>query len=88
MFVALQQEANVKDSWDAALAGDPESAFGGVLVCNGSIDKATATAINEIFFEVLIAPSFDEDALQILKSKKNRILFSSTTCLQTNKFKT
>ena len=39
-----------------------------------SIDKATATAINEIFFEVLIAPSFDEDALQILKSKKNRIL--------------
>ncbi len=66
--------ATVKESWNAALAGDPESAFGGVLVCNGSIDKATATAINEIFFEVLIAPSFDEDALQVLKSKKNRIL--------------
>jgi phosphoribosylaminoimidazolecarboxamide formyltransferase / IMP cyclohydrolase len=66
--------ASVKDSWDAALAGDPESAFGGVLVCNSSIDKATATAINEIFFEVLIAPSFDEDALPILKGKKNRIL--------------
>ena len=64
----------VKDSWDAALAGDPESAFGGVLVCNGAIDASTANAINEIFFEVLIAPAFDEDALVILKSKKNRIL--------------
>lgn len=64
----------VKEAWDASLAGDPESAFGGVLVCNGTIDKATADAINEIFFEVLIAPSFDEDALTVLKSKKNRIL--------------
>jgi phosphoribosylaminoimidazolecarboxamide formyltransferase/IMP cyclohydrolase len=63
-----------KDAWDAALAGDPESAFGGVLVCNGIIDKPTADAINEIFFEVLIAPAFNEDALTILKSKKNRIL--------------
>jgi phosphoribosylaminoimidazolecarboxamide formyltransferase/IMP cyclohydrolase len=63
-----------KESWDAALAGDPESAFGGVLVTNGTIDKATAEAINEIFFEVLIAPAFDEDALAILRSKKNRIL--------------
>ncbi len=66
--------ASVKESWDAALAGDPESAFGGVLVCNGEIDKATAEAINEIFFEVLIAPSFDADALEVLKSKRNRIL--------------
>lgn len=64
----------VKEAWDAALAGDPESAFGGVLVCNGTIDKATAEAINEIFFEVLIAPSFDADALEILQTKKNRIL--------------
>jgi phosphoribosylaminoimidazolecarboxamide formyltransferase / IMP cyclohydrolase len=65
---------STKLAWDAALAGDNESAFGGVLVCNGIIDKATANAINEIFFEVLIAPAFDEDALAILKSKKNRIL--------------
>jgi phosphoribosylaminoimidazolecarboxamide formyltransferase / IMP cyclohydrolase len=64
----------VKESWDAALAGDPESAFGGVLVCNGEVDEATANAINEIFFEVLIAPSFSNEALVILKSKKNRIL--------------
>ncbi len=70
----VAQRNSVKESWDAALAGDPESAFGGVLVCNGTIDKATAEAINEIFFEVLIAPSFNEDALTILKSKKNRIL--------------
>jgi phosphoribosylaminoimidazolecarboxamide formyltransferase/IMP cyclohydrolase len=70
----IAQRATVKESWDAALAGDPESAFGGVLVCNGTIDKATAEAINEIFFEVLVAPAYDEDALAVLKSKKNRIL--------------
>jgi phosphoribosylaminoimidazolecarboxamide formyltransferase/IMP cyclohydrolase len=70
----VAQRATVKESWDTALAGDPESAFGGVLVCNGEIDKATAEAINEIFFEVLIAPSFAADALGVLKSKKNRIL--------------
>lgn len=70
----IAQRAAVKDAWDAALAGDPESAFGGVLVCNRTIDKATAVAINEIFFEVLIAPAFDGDALDILKTKKNRIL--------------
>lgn len=70
----ISSRASVKESWDAALAGDPESAFGGVLVCNGAIDKATADAISEIFFEVLIAPWFEEDALTVLKSKKNRIL--------------
>jgi phosphoribosylaminoimidazolecarboxamide formyltransferase / IMP cyclohydrolase len=75
----VAQRNSVKESWDAALAGDPESAFGGVLVCNGTIDKATAEAINEIFFEVLIAPAFDEDALAILKSKKNRILLRNKT---------
>jgi phosphoribosylaminoimidazolecarboxamide formyltransferase/IMP cyclohydrolase len=70
----IAQRSTVKQGWDAALAGDPESAFGGVLVCNGSIDKSTADAINEIFFEVLIAPSFEADALAVLRSKKNRIL--------------
>jgi phosphoribosylaminoimidazolecarboxamide formyltransferase/IMP cyclohydrolase len=70
----ISARSSVKEAWDFALAGDPESAFGGVLVCNGAIDKATAEAINEIFFEVLIAPGFDEDALEILKKKKNRIL--------------
>lgn len=74
----IAERSTVKDSWDAALAGDPESAFGGVLVCNNTIDKATADAINEIFFEVLIAPAFDADALEVLKSKKNRILLQLT----------
>lgn len=62
------------DAWQAALGGDNESAFGGVLVCNATVNKSTAEAINEIFFEVLIAPAFDEEALAILKTKKNRIL--------------
>ena len=66
--------ATVKESWNAALAGDPESAFGGVLICNAEIDKDTANAINEIFFEVLIAPAFSIEALEILKTKKNRII--------------
>ena len=70
----ISRRDTVLESWKAALAADPESAFGGVLVCNKKIDAATAQAINEIFFEVLIAPSFEEEALAILKSKKNRIL--------------
>lgn len=70
--IASRDEA--AEAWKYALAGDPESAFGGVLVSNAKIDVATAQAINEIFFEVLIAPAFDEEALKILKSKKNRIL--------------
>ena len=70
----IAQRSTVKNSWDAALAGDPESAFGGVLITNGSIDKEAAEAIHEIFFEVLVAPAFHPDALTILQSKKNRIL--------------
>lgn len=70
----IAARATVLDAWSGALAGDPESAFGGVLVCNAPIDEATANAINEIFFEVLIAPAFDEKALTVLQSKKNRIL--------------
>lgn len=70
----IARRSSVNEAWQAALAGDPESAFGGVLVTNGPLDKKTAEAIHEIFFEVMIAPSFDEDALVILRSKKNRIL--------------
>ncbi len=70
----IAARSTVKESWIAALAGDPESAFGGVLVTNDTIDAITAKAINEIFFEVLIAENFDADALEILQSKKNRIL--------------
>jgi phosphoribosylaminoimidazolecarboxamide formyltransferase/IMP cyclohydrolase len=70
----ISSRPSVKEAWDFALAGDPESAFGGVLVCNGAIDKITAEAINEIFFEVLIAYNFEPEALEILQKKKNRIL--------------
>lgn len=70
----IAERNSVLEAWQPALSGDPESAFGGVLICNDTIDLATATAINEIFFEVLIAPSLSEDALTVLKSKKNRIL--------------
>lgn len=70
---------SLKAAWDSALAGDPESAFGGVLCCSGPVDRATAEAINEIFFEVLIAPAFEKDALEILRSKKNRILLVQKT---------
>jgi len=70
----IASRSEVLEAWRSALAGDPESAFGGVLVTNKEIDQVTAEAINEIFFEVLMAPSFSEDALKILKLKKNRIL--------------
>ena len=73
----VAQRNTVLESWTAALAGDPESAFGGVLVTNGTIDKATAEAIQEIFFEVLIAPAFDAEAITILSTKKNRILLQT-----------
>ena len=62
------------DAYEAALAGDPVSAFGGVLIANKTIDFTTAEKINDLFCEVVIAPSFDAQALELLKSKKNRIL--------------
>jgi phosphoribosylaminoimidazolecarboxamide formyltransferase/IMP cyclohydrolase len=65
---------NIHDAWIDALAGDPVSAFGGVLIANRPIDAATAEEINKIFFEVIIAPEYSEDALTVLKQKKNRII--------------
>ncbi len=73
----IASTGSLKECWDAALSGDPESAFGGVLVCNASVDKDTAQAISEIFFEVLLAPSFSEDAMMVLTQKKNRILLKT-----------
>ena len=62
------------EAWKDALAGDPISAFGGVLITNTEINLETATEIDKLFYEVLIAPSFTKDALLLLKKKKNRIL--------------
>jgi phosphoribosylaminoimidazolecarboxamide formyltransferase/IMP cyclohydrolase len=64
----------VKEAWDAALAADPVSAFGGIVVTNRAVDKDAAAAIHEIFFEVIIAPAYDQEALAILSQKKNRII--------------
>ncbi|MFQ5335972.1 MAG: bifunctional phosphoribosylaminoimidazolecarboxamide formyltransferase/IMP cyclohydrolase, partial [Flavobacteriales bacterium] len=63
-----------------ALAGDPVSAFGGILITNRQMDKPTADEINKLFCEVVIAPSFDADALAILKQKKNRIILVQKPC--------
>lgn len=65
---------NILEAWETALACDPVSAFGGVLIANREIDKATAEKINTIFFEVIIAPGYTDEALEVLKSKKNRII--------------
>ena len=64
----------IEEAWEAALAGDPESAFGGVLATNREVTANAAKKIGEIFFEILVAPAFSEEALQILQQKKNRIL--------------
>ncbi|MEL6719835.1 MAG: bifunctional phosphoribosylaminoimidazolecarboxamide formyltransferase/IMP cyclohydrolase, partial [Bacteroidota bacterium] len=65
---------SVFEAWEAALAGDPISAFGGIFVTNTSVDLATAESINKLFYEVLIAPDFDADALELLMQKKKRVL--------------
>lgn len=84
----IATRSSVSEAWKDALAGDPESAFGGVLISNHPIDATTANLINEIFFEVLIAPSYQTDALEMLKSKKNRILLEQTNPLkEKNQFK-
>ena len=70
----LATRSNMKDAYLAALAGDPTSAFGGVLIANGKIDSATANEINSLFCEVVIAPSYDDDAIAVLSEKKNRII--------------
>jgi phosphoribosylaminoimidazolecarboxamide formyltransferase/IMP cyclohydrolase len=65
---------SITEAYEDALACDNVSAFGGVLTSNKKIDKKTADQINKLFFEILIAPDFDDDALDLLKSRKNRIL--------------
>ena len=70
----LSTRSSVLEAYKDALAGDPVSAFGGVLICNKSVDFSSAEEINKLFCEVVIAPSFEKDALEVLKSKKNRII--------------
>ena len=70
----LATRPSLSEAYSDALAGDPVSAFGGILICNRPVDAATAAKIHELFCEVVIAPAFEADALEILKGKKNRIL--------------
>ena len=70
----VAQRSTMKEAYVDALAGDPTSAFGGVLIANGTIDVATAQEINQLFCEVVIAPAYDAAAVEILKEKKNRII--------------
>lgn len=70
----VASRTTIVDAWKDALAGDPVSAFGGVIISNRTIDKIAADEINSLFFEVIIAPEYDIDALEVLKSKKNRII--------------
>ena len=72
----IASRSKLVHSWKDALSADPVSAFGGVLITNNEIDVETAEEINKIFFEVIIAPSYNSDALTILKSKKNRIILT------------
>lgn len=75
----LATRDTVNEAWTDALAGDPVSAFGGVLICNHEIDEKTASEIDALFYEVLIAPYFSEGALNVLRAKKNRILLQLHT---------
>jgi phosphoribosylaminoimidazolecarboxamide formyltransferase / IMP cyclohydrolase len=70
----LASRPSLTEAWKDALAGDPVSAFGGVLVTNREIDDATANEIDKLFFEIILAPSFKKSALEKLQSKKNRII--------------
>lgn len=70
----IATRGDISEAWDAALAGDPVSAFGGILIANQPINLSCAEKIDQLFYEVLIAPAFDENAHDLLTKKKNRIL--------------
>ena len=81
----LATRATIAEAWKDALAGDPVSAFGGVLITNGTVEADAAEEINKIFFEVIIAPAYTSEALEILKQKKNRIILVQKSPLATTR---
>lgn len=90
-FVAIIKHTNpcgcaigesLHTAWQRALQSDPKSAFGGVIVCTRAVDAETARSMDELFFEVLIAPDYEPEALEVLKKKKNRILLRQKTALR------
>lgn len=85
----LASRANLFDAWNQALEADTVSAYGGIICTNQQVDIKTATEMNKIFFEVLITPGFDEEALNILRQKKNRILLlQKKTAMPVKQFRT
>lgn len=72
----IATRSTLLEAWNAALAGDPVSAFGGILICNKEVDGVTAAEVTKLFCEVIIAPSYNSQALEILKSKPNRIILT------------
>ena len=73
----VASRSTLKQAWLDALAGDPVSAFGGVVVTNKTVDADTAAEVNKLFFEIIIAPDYEKNALELLKSKKNRIILQA-----------
>lgn len=85
----LATRETIKQAYTDALAGDPVSAFGGILISNSAIDRETAAEINALFCEVVIAPAYSDEALTILKEKKNRvILVQKDVALPKKQFRT
>lgn len=70
----VAQRATAAEAWEAALAGDPVSAYGGVVISNVPVDEDTAAAINKLFFEIILAPGYAPAAYDLLATKKNRII--------------
>ena len=81
----LASRPSVKEAWTDALAGDPVSAFGGIIITNAAVDADAAEEMGKIFFEVVIAPDFTPEALEILKQKKNRIILKRKEVLAPSK---
>ncbi len=81
----VASRSTILQAYNDALAGDPVSAFGGILIANRAIDLATASEVNKLFCEVIIAPAYDNDALELLKSKANRILLVQNKVTLRNK---
>lgn len=81
----LAVRSNIKEAYLAAFDCDPKSAFGGVLISNQKIDESTAQAMNTLFFEIIIAPNYSQAALEILTSKKNRIILKQKSILPVTK---
>lgn len=85
----LASRSKLIDAWKDALAGDPVSAFGGILITNRPLDKVTAEEIHKLFFEVIIAPSYNKDALDVLLQKQNRIILTQkNTSFNQQQFRT